>query len=145
MPVSTYRYRENPSQRKCPEMLRKSRGKEATENMSPRKAPQHTGVWRENKKVLAKQGLAGGEGGIRTRGRLLTYTRFPGVRLKPLIHLSEAVYSSSVYRWNVWHELLPGSSRRSRAATNRVNVAFAPHGCCAKRRGSRLLRPWRKA
>jgi adhesin transport system outer membrane protein len=32
----------------------------------------------------------GGEGGIRTRGRLLTYTRFPGVRLKPLIHLSEA-------------------------------------------------------
>ena len=31
----------------------------------------------------------GGESGIRTRGRLLTYTRFPGVRLKPLIHLSE--------------------------------------------------------
>ena len=75
-------------------MLRKSRGKEATENMSPRKAPQHTGVWRENKKVLAKQGLAGGEGGIRTRGRLLTYTRFPGVRLKPLIHLSGTADSS---------------------------------------------------
>ena len=32
--------------------------------------------------------IFGGEGGIRTRGRLLTYTRFPGVRLKPLIHLS---------------------------------------------------------
>ena len=30
----------------------------------------------------------GGERGIRTLGRLLTYTRFPGVRLKPLIHLS---------------------------------------------------------
>lgn len=30
----------------------------------------------------------GGEGGIRTRGGLLTLTRFPGVRLKPLIHLS---------------------------------------------------------
>ena len=30
----------------------------------------------------------GGEGGIRTRGGLLTHTRFPGVRLKPLIHLS---------------------------------------------------------
>ena len=30
----------------------------------------------------------GGEGGIRTRGRILSYTRFPGVRLKPLIHLS---------------------------------------------------------
>jgi hypothetical protein len=31
---------------------------------------------------------AGGERGIRTPDRLLTYTRFPGVRLKPLIHLS---------------------------------------------------------
>ena len=32
--------------------------------------------------------VSGGERGIRTLGRLLTYTRFPGVRLKPLIHLS---------------------------------------------------------
>ena len=32
--------------------------------------------------------IFGGEGGIRTRGGLLTHTRFPGVRLKPLIHLS---------------------------------------------------------
>jgi hypothetical protein len=32
--------------------------------------------------------ISGGEGGIRTRGGLLTLTRFPGVRLKPLIHLS---------------------------------------------------------
>ena len=29
-----------------------------------------------------------GEGGIRTRGKLLTYTRFPSVLLKPLGHLS---------------------------------------------------------
>ena len=31
--------------------------------MPPRKAPQYTGGWCENKKILAKQGLAGGEGG----------------------------------------------------------------------------------
>ena len=30
----------------------------------------------------------GGEGGIRTLGKLLTHTRFPGVLLKPLGHLS---------------------------------------------------------
>ena len=34
--------------------------------------------------------IYGGEGGIRTRGELLAPTRFPGVRLKPLIHLSGA-------------------------------------------------------
>ncbi len=32
--------------------------------------------------------VRGGAGGIRTRGGLLTHTRFPGVRLKPLIHRS---------------------------------------------------------
>jgi hypothetical protein len=31
---------------------------------------------------------SGGERGIRTPGRLLTYSRFPGVRFKPLSHLS---------------------------------------------------------
>jgi hypothetical protein len=31
---------------------------------------------------------SGGEGGIRTLGTLLTYTRFPGVRLQPLGHLT---------------------------------------------------------
>ena len=44
-----------------------------------------------NEKALKNQGffsIRGGEGGIRTPDRLLTYTRFPGVRLKPLIHLS---------------------------------------------------------
>ena len=30
----------------------------------------------------------GGERGIRTLGTLLTYTRFPGVRLQPLGHLT---------------------------------------------------------
>ena len=35
--------------------------------------------------------LFGGRGGIRTRGRLLTYARFPGVWLKPLIHPSGTV------------------------------------------------------
>ncbi len=39
---------------------------------------------------------SGGEGGIRTPDGLLTHTRFPGVRLKPLIHLSEA--SREVYQ-----------------------------------------------
>ena len=34
--------------------------------------------------------IAGGERGIRTLGTLLTYTRFPGVRLQPLGHLSNA-------------------------------------------------------
>ncbi len=32
----------------------------------------------------------GGESGIRTRVKLFTPTRFPGVRLKPLGHLSRA-------------------------------------------------------
>lgn len=32
--------------------------------------------------------VSGREEGIRTLDTLFTYTRFPGVRLKPLIHLS---------------------------------------------------------
>lgn len=32
--------------------------------------------------------LGGGKEGIRTLDTLFTYTRFPGVRLQPLIHLS---------------------------------------------------------
>ena len=38
-------------------------------------------------RVQAAKAL-GGEGGIRTRGTLLAYTRFPGVHLRPLGHLS---------------------------------------------------------
>ncbi len=34
------------------------------------------------------EAVIGGESGIRTHGTLLTYTRFPSVRLKPLGHLS---------------------------------------------------------
>lgn len=47
--------------------------------------------WLTIREALVQQGLAsmtGGERGIRTPDRRLTYTRFPGVRLKPLIHLS---------------------------------------------------------
>ena len=39
-----------------------------------------------NKK--SKQRTSCGEGGIRTRGALLELTHFPGVRLRPLGHLS---------------------------------------------------------
>ena len=35
-----------------------------------------------------KLGENGGQGGIRTHDTLLTYTHFPGVRLRPLGHLS---------------------------------------------------------
>lgn len=52
----------------------------------------------KTKKPLKDQGLflmSGGQGGIRTRVGILSQTRFPGVRLKPLIHLSvEAAHSS---------------------------------------------------
>ena len=36
--------------------------------------------------------IYGREEGIRTLDTLFTYTRFPGVRLKPLIHLSVDYY-----------------------------------------------------
>jgi len=39
-------------------------------------------------KYSLMRGLLGGEGGIRTLVGILSQTRFPGVRLKPLIHLS---------------------------------------------------------
>ena len=50
-----------------------------------------------NKKPSTQRMLglqSGGAGGIRTRGGLLTHTRFPGVRLKPLIHRS--VYEAAI-------------------------------------------------
>jgi hypothetical protein len=40
----------------------------------------------------------GGQGGIRTRGTLLTYTHFPGVRLKPLGHLSLPYDPAGIFR-----------------------------------------------
>lgn len=49
---------------------------------------------------------SGGEEGIRTLDTLFTYTRFPGVRLQPLIHLSKkwkwAHYNE---RTSFWQEL----------------------------------------
>src|SRR3990172_1265115 len=52
----------------------------------------------QRRSPLARASLVvGGEGGIRTRGTLLAYTRFPGVHLRPLGHLS-----------------VPASSRRAR-------------------------------
>ena len=45
---------------------------------------------------MRPKAVGGGERGIRTPEGLLTLTRFPGVRLKPLIHLSgTANYSNS--------------------------------------------------
>src|SRR5512133_2831551 len=51
----------------------------------------------------------GGERGIRTLGTLLTYTRFPGVLLQPLGHLSTKVnsmYSISVTICPAFHIML---------------------------------------
>ncbi len=41
-------------------------------------------------------GMVCGERGIRTPGTLLKYTRFPGVPIKPLLHLSKngAIYKN---------------------------------------------------
>ena len=46
------------------------------------------GSWHIAAKVPMLATKPGGERGIRTLGTLLTYTRFPGVLLKPLGHLS---------------------------------------------------------
>lgn len=54
-------------------------GRASGQKEKPRKFVQLVGL---------SYGCPGGERGIRTPDRLLTYTRFPGVRLKPLIHLS---------------------------------------------------------
>ena len=55
---------------------------------------------REGSSILEKQKtdgwkMIGGEGGIRTLDRLLTYTHFPGVLLKPLGHLSETLLAAA--------------------------------------------------
>ena len=48
--------------------------------------------------------ICGGEGGIRTLGTLFTHTRFPGVHLKPLGHLSSQGF---VVFEEVLFELMP--------------------------------------
>src|SRR5690606_2365721 len=40
-------------------------------------------------------GLGGGAGGIRTHDTLLTYTHFPGVRLRPLGHRSVCLFGQA--------------------------------------------------
>lgn len=55
------------------------------ETKNPHKHCAYTDYWQLSD---SKKHAAGGEEGIRTLDRLLTYTRFPGVRLQPLIHLS---------------------------------------------------------
>ena len=65
-------------------------------------------------------GFSGGERGIRTPEGLLTLTRFPGVRLKPLIHLSGSA-------------ILPAArtspnSTRSAANRHRSRPFTHPHG-----------------
>ena len=73
------------------------------QRVSPRRAPSATRAPR------GPCGVSGGESGIRTRGGLLTHTRFPGVRLKPLIHLSGTANCSGVDR------MQKGASRRPHA------------------------------
>ncbi len=51
--------------------------------------------------------LYGGEGGIRTLGTLVTYTHFPGVRLRPLGHLSVSLVVAIL---GCSHQALPGQS-----------------------------------
>ena len=49
-------------------------------------------MWLKKGKVLF---VNGGEGGIRTLGTLFTHTRFPGVHLRPLGHLSQLILTES--------------------------------------------------
>ncbi len=72
---------------------------------------------------LAGMCVSGGRGGIRTRGRLLTYTRFPGVRLKPLIHPSEDRYSNQNFaRFSAWCAIY-----QRQPAINCCSCLVAPH------------------
>ena len=80
-----------------PRAIRERVGREVRSSPAVR-SKQEPALTRANTREQAKKNrpyrrffnYPGGEGGIRTRGGLLTHTRFPGVRLKPLIHLSEA-------------------------------------------------------
>ena len=70
-----------------------------------------------NKKPSTRDGFVfGGEGGIRTRGGVLPHTRFPGVRLKPLIHLSEKGAQDKPERPLPQSETLAPCAQRSKYA-----------------------------
>ena len=70
----------------------------------------------------------GGEMGIRTPDRLLTYTRFPGVRLQPLSHLSCNTCFAFTKRQIITNILLstktfPASRHFSRPVRHRLRSA----------------------
>ena len=67
----------------------------------------------------ARAFYCGGEGGIRTLDTLLTYTRFPGVLLQPLGHLT---------RFNC-HVILDGLSSVS---YTRLRARYRPVGRCLR-------------
>ena len=88
----------------------------------------HQGVlWVSQDFILAKSVkktctyIYGGERGIRTLDELLTHTHFPGVRLRPLGHLSYSVPLGSVLR------LEPGKNRHlSHIPAHEFAVTVAP-------------------
>ena len=66
----------------------------------------------------------GGEGGIRTLDRLLTYTHFPGVLLKPLGHLSGRLQCLS----SAWSDSGPNQKRLPQALRARENIRNRRYG-----------------
>ena len=81
----------------------------------------------ESRTVGSLDLASGGEGGIRTRDTLLTYTHFPGVLLKPLGHLSALV------------QLLP-CRNPARQRSGRITGAWRGHKRLALRVCSGLSR-----
>src|SRR5450759_621006 len=68
----------------------------------------------------------GGERGIRTPEGLLTLTRFPGVRLKPLIHLSAAHAGASDTPEKGRNDKPPSLSRQISASCQCLSGARMP-------------------
>src|SRR5690606_18877918 len=87
---------------------RESRGGAASGERPRRSPPPPTAIGRAlrgfsapiNKKPGARPGslFIGGERGIRTLDTLLTYTRFPGVLLQPLGHLTSRVVDFTCFQ-----------------------------------------------
>ena len=74
----------------------------------------------------SQRGMCGGERGIRTPEGLLTLTRFPGVRLKPLIHLS------GIWHYNKGRDACHGVSAKQQGHTPLGDAA--PHSRDAAKR-----------